>query len=194
MSPIPPWPLTDNALDRALSAQLLVAWAGEQGRLGWWQSQATVPLVGLTMLEALLPATFRWASLEAAREAARQADAKARHQDGAPDGMVSLFHFGAKEDERLRERLAKLKHQGAPVEALPGLAPWLERPEGAPGLREALDAWLAQYGEAKAEAAPAGRLVVAAPPGGLGAELRALLANLRPLGERYPLPHLRRQR
>ncbi len=76
-APQPAAPLTTLELDFALTAQLVVAFAGETGgaepRLGWWQSDLTSEFGGVDLLRRLLPTTWRFAVLQAAREAARRA-------------------------------------------------------------------------------------------------------------------------
>lgn len=75
--------LADPAvLDEVLSLQLLVAWAGEgktdPPRLGWWRTSLVDEFGGEDLFARLMPRTWRWAVLEAARTAARIADAEAR--------------------------------------------------------------------------------------------------------------------
>ncbi len=56
-----------STLDHILTAQLLVAWAGETGsddpRLGWWASDLTSEFGGEDLFQQLLPSTWRWATL-----------------------------------------------------------------------------------------------------------------------------------
>ena len=66
-------PMSD--IDRALTSQLVVAWAGETGeehRLGWWRSDLVSEYGGVDLFRRLLPSTWRWAVLQGAREAARR--------------------------------------------------------------------------------------------------------------------------
>ena len=86
-----------SELDGILVAQLAIAWAGESGeepRLGWWRSDLTSEFGGEDLLQRLLPRTWRWATLQGAREAARRRDAEARGKDHAPDSLLSLFRLG----------------------------------------------------------------------------------------------------
>ena len=105
--------------------QLAIAWAGEAGeepRLGWWRSDLTSEFGGEDLFQRLLPRTWRWATLQGAREAARRTDAEAREKDHDPDRILSLFRVGFEVDERLDERLQELKSSGKePLVALPDL-------------------------------------------------------------------------
>ena len=112
-------------LDRVLTAQLAVAWAGESGEtrcLGWWRTDHASEFGGEDLFRRLLPTTWRWAVLQALREVARRHDERGRLRDHDADRLVSLFHLGFEVDEKLDERLQDLKRAGRdPVEALPGL-------------------------------------------------------------------------
>jgi hypothetical protein len=186
--------LTPEMLDEALTAQLAVAWAGERGedepRLGWWRTDLVSEFGGEDLFQQLLPATWRWATLQAAREAARRADATLRRRDADKDRIVSLFRFGFELDERIEERLADLKraHED-PVAALPGLAEVL-RPEWD---RDRFAAWLSGFGSVRIGPSSVGRRIEGAPPDDLGERVKRLLAALRPLADAYPLPHFRRR-
>ena len=85
-----------SEVDALLSAQIIVAWAGEghvgdERRLGWWRSDLVSEFGGLDLFQRLLPTTAPWAVLQAVREAARRVDARelglhqiplrAHHQD-----------------------------------------------------------------------------------------------------------------
>ncbi len=189
-------PLLRSELDAALTAQLLVAWAGEAGeggasrRLGWWRSDLVSEFGGEDLFRRLLPNTWRWATLQAAREAARRRDAELRQQDHAPDDIVSLFALGFAVDERLEERLQDLKRASrAPVDALPGLA-MLQ----APFSQAEFTAWVEAHGSVDATASPIGRRLKGDPPATLEPLFARLIAGLAPLGSSYPLPHFRRAR
>lgn len=136
-------------LDTALTLQLVVAWAGEAGdppRLGWWRTDMVSEYGGEDLFQRLLPNTWRWATLQAAREAARRTDAESRREAHDADALVSLFGMGVEADRRLDERLADLARAGgAPAAALPGLAEWL----GQPFDRDAFGVWLRQKGDRK---------------------------------------------
>lgn len=184
-----PIPMSD--IDMALTSQLVVAWAGEAGedhRLGWWRCDLTSEYGGEDLFERLLPSTWRWASLQGAREAARRVDAELRHRDHEPDRIISLFSLGFELDERIEERLADLKRSSrAPDEALPGLAvtddAW--HPDN-------FWDWVAGHGEAGGTVSPVGRRLSGSPPATLGQLVSRLVAGLAPAAESYPLPHFRR--
>jgi hypothetical protein len=191
-------PTPRSHLDLALSAQLVVAWAGETGeerRLGWWRSDLVSEFGGYDLFMRLLPDTWEWAALEGAREAARRLDAELRASDHDPDRLLSLYRLGFEIDERIETRLSELKREGsAPTEALPGLLDLISdnwQPDR-------FLAWVASHGEATYSVAPAGRLVKGdvkgEPPDALDARVRCLVAALAPVGDAYPMPHFRRSR
>ncbi|MEB3167475.1 MAG: BREX-6 system BrxE protein, partial [Synechococcaceae cyanobacterium] len=73
--------VANSDLDIALTAQIVVAWAGESGeqpRLGWWQTDLVSEFGGEDLLKELLPRTWPWAMLQAVREAARRKDEELR--------------------------------------------------------------------------------------------------------------------
>lgn len=184
-----PVPLSD--IDLALTAQLVVAWAGEGGedepRLGWWRCDLVSEFGGEDLFRRLLPATWAWATLQAAREAARIHDARLRQKDAEPERVISLFALGFDLDERLEERLQDLKRSGVhPSEALPGLDvithDW--RPER-------FAEWVDGHGEARATTTSIGRRIPGDPPARLDQRVQKLVAALTPTGEAYPLPHFR---
>lgn len=183
---------TSAELDRALSAQLVVAWAGERAddppRLNWWNTNLISEFGGEDLFRDLMPATWAWATVQAAREAARRHEARARAADHAPDQLRSLFHLGTAVDERLDERLLEHKARGrAPEEALPLYAAAIK---GGFDLNR-FAAWLgARPAEASLPSA-VGRALVGGPPASLDALIDALLGALLPLDKVYPLPHLR---
>lgn len=185
-------PIPASAIDLALAAQLAVAWAGEGGeepRLGWWRSDLTSEFGGEDLFRRLLPQTWRWATLQAAREVARRVDKELRGKDHDPDRLLSLFNLGFELDERVEERLQALKLAGQPpAEALPALADLIT----APWSRGAFEDFLRGHGDAETVATPAGRRVKADLPSTLEAQVRLLLAALLPLPDAYPLPHFRR--
>jgi hypothetical protein len=97
------------ALDHILSLQLLVAWAGEADteppRLGWWRTALADEFAGEDLFQRLMPHTWRWAVLEAARLAAKRVDVRSRERTADADQLVSLFRFGFALDEHLDERV-----------------------------------------------------------------------------------------
>ncbi len=185
-----PMPLPTTDLDHALTAQLIVAWAGEKGeepRLGWWRCDLVSEFGGEDLFKRVLPNTWDWAVLQGAREAARTQDASQRARDHKPDRIMSLFSLGFQIDERLDERLAELKRSGSPAPtALPGLVPLV----GEDWNQDRFTAWVTDHGTVKSTTVPCGRRLPGAPPDSLAATIDALVAGLAPLPDEYPLPHL----
>ena len=180
---------TTAEIDLLLTAQLAVAWAGEGGeepRLGWWRSDMVSEYGGEDLFSRLLPHTWKWAVLQAAREAARRTDEEGRGQHHDPDEIVSLFYLGFELDERIEERLQDLKRSGAtPEEALPHLAEIIREKWD----KGAFQTWVTGHGKASFAAEPIGRRVKGAPPPQLSELVPQLLAALDPPADRYPLPH-----
>lgn len=184
-----PLPMSD--VDTALTSQLVVAWAGETGegrRLGWWRSDLVSEYGGEDLFRRLLPATWRWAVLQGAREAARRKDAELSGKDHDPDRIVSLFSLGFELDERVEERFQDLKRSGrAPEEALPDLA--IVNNSWHP---DQFWDWVIGHGEADAVASPAGRRLKGSLPIAMDQRVWKLVAGLAPAAETYPLPHFRK--
>ena len=185
-------PMPISEIDRALTAQLVVAWAGESGeqkRLGWWRSDLVSPYGGVDLFRRLLPSTWEWAVLQGAREAARRRDAELRRQDHDPDRILSLFSLGFELDERIEERLQDLKRSGrAPQEALPELAEGMDPAWN----HDRFLHWIRGHGEPEVMAAPVGRRIKGNPPTNIDQAARQLVGALAPLPDNYPLPHFRR--
>jgi len=183
---------TTAEIDAALTAQFIVAWAGESGeeqrRLGWWKSDLVAEDGGEALLRTLLPLTWPWAVLQAVRETARRRDAELRRQESDPDRLMTLFSLGFEVDERIDERLQELKREGRlPTAALPDLS-FLQLPWS----RDAFQDWVASHGEVETAIAPAGRRLKGSAPSELNSALKALVAGLAPLSVAYPMPHFRR--
>lgn len=183
---------SNTVLDSTLAAQLAVAWAGEAGetpRLKWWRTDLASEYGGEDLFRRLMPHTWRWAVLEAAREAARRRDAELRAKDADPDRVLTLFRLGFEMDERLDERLAELKREGtSPVEGLPGLRDVIM----AKWSKAAFADWVAGHGEAAVVTAPIGRRLKGDAPASTELLVKKLVAALHPLAEAYPMPHARR--
>jgi hypothetical protein len=184
-----PIPLSD--IDLALTAQLVVAWAGEAGedrRLGWWRSDLVSEFGGEDLFRRLLPNTWAWAVLQGVRETARRRDAELRRQEHDPDRILSLFNFGFELDERIDERLQDLKRSRQdPHQVLPGLAV----------MKAGWDQgrffeWVNGHGEVETTATPIGRRLKGTPPAAVDQQVRRLVAGLAPAAHSYPLPHFRR--
>lgn len=183
--------LPPEALDAILTCQLAVAWAGESGddepRLRWWETDMVSKYGGLALFEQLTPRSAHWAALEAAREAARRVDDKARSKDADPDRLLSLFRLGAALDELLHDRLLEHKRQGRPVqEALPGLAALMTAWD-----RDAFARWAKQGDKPNVVNDPSGRRLTGAPPADRLEVVRRLAHALLPLADAYPFPHYR---
>jgi hypothetical protein len=190
--PMPLAPIPMSEIDHALTAQLVVAWAGEGGeekRLGWWRSDLVSEFGGRDLFRRLLPSTWAWAVLQGAREVARRTDAELRRQDHNPDRILSLFNLGFEVDERLEERLRDLKRSGrAPEEALAGLTDGIE----ATWNRDRFLDWVRGHAEAETATTPIGRRIKGDPPTNLDQLVGRLVGALAPLAESYPLPHYKR--
>jgi hypothetical protein len=184
-----PIPLSD--IDHILTAQIVVAWAGEGGeerRLGWWRSDLVSEFGGEDLFKRLLPHTWEWAVLQGAREAARREDAEMRQRDHNPDRIISLYSLGFEMDERLDERFQELKlSRRSPTEALPGLADGID----AGWNRERFNDWLIGHGDAETTASSIGRRIKGEAPTSPDLLVRRLVAGLVPLADSYPLPHFR---
>lgn len=184
-----PIPMSD--VDLAVTAQIVVAWAGETGedkRLGWWRSDLVSEFGGEDLFRRLLPSTWPWAVLQGAREAARRKDAELRRADHDPDRIVSLFSLGFELDERLDERFQDLKRSGAlPHEALSGIAII-----GKGWDTKRFQDWIDDHGTADTTTTPLGRHLKGAPPAALDRLISKLVAALSPTAKDYPLPHFRR--
>lgn len=185
-----------TALDAALEAQFIVAWVGELGegenrRLGWWKTQLGDEYAGIDLFRRLLPNTWEWAVLEAAREAARREDARRREDTHDADAMLSLFSLGFELDERIEERLDDLKRSTDDPQLVFSDLRAL-RQEGY--RRDAVKSWLEKRPAVEAVATPSGRRIRGDAPDRLEELLNGLLAALLPLGDEYPVPHYRRPR
>lgn len=184
--------IPNSALDAILTDQIAVAWAGEKGeepRLGWWRCDLVSEYGGIDLFQRLLPDTWKWAVLQAVREAARRKDAALRQQDHNPDRIYSLFNLGFELDERVEERLQDLKRSGVvPEAALPGLNDVLIEPWD----RQAFSDWVEGHDAATHTSAPVGRRLKGEPPAAPEHAVKRLVAALVPLAEAYPLPHYRR--
>lgn len=190
----------DGDLDALLTAQLLVAWAGETARLGWWRSDLVSRYGGFDLFARLTPHTAPWVILQAARETARRHDAERRAQSGDPDTKLTLFHLGFERDEQADERLQHHKRGGkSPTVALPGLGDFIRLPnpdddgdDDDTFDRDRFERFL-QLDSAKYVLEPIGRRLPGSPPNELPELVRQFLAGLAPLADQYPLPYFRRK-
>lgn len=186
--PIPP-----SAIDQLLSAQLIIAWAGEKGgederRLGWWRTDLLSDFGGRHLLSRLVPQTAEWAVLQAVREAARRTDESAREQGHDSDLLISLYSLGFEIDERTDERLQEWKRSGkTPSEALPSLQPLL----GQKWTKQGFIDWVEGHGKADFTVTASGRRLKGKAPSSLDMMTRRLIAALLPIAADYPLPHFK---
>lgn len=192
--------MPDGDLDHLLAAQLLVAWAGETARLGWWRTELVSRYGGLDLFGALTPHTAQWAVLQAAREAARRHDAERRNDAGDPDDKLTLFHLGFDIDELAEERLQHHKRGGKPPTAvLHDLAEFIRFPrpddddhDDPPFDRDLFERHL--HGDAaRYTLEPGRRRLTGPPPPELPEQVRLLLAGLADGKQQYPLPYFRRK-
>ncbi|NUN14058.1 MAG: BREX-6 system BrxE protein [Myxococcales bacterium] len=187
-------PIPRSDLDFALTAQIIVAWAGEKGeedpRLGWWPTDLVSEFGGRDLFQRLLPNTWQWATLVAVREAARRKDQALRAQAHDPDRIVSLYHFGFDVDERIDERFRDLRATvPQPSTALPDLS-FIDEGWNRTRFRE----WTEGHKAAEFSGTSIGRQLVGEIPGTLQGRAQKLVAALSPLADQYPLPHFRRPR
>ena len=178
-----------NEIDRILTLQLFVAWAGEgrsePKRFGWWDTDLVDEAGGGDLLARLAPRTHVWSSLELVREAARRVDAKARGKHGDPDKLRSIFFLGFELDEKVSDRLAELKRAGkAPEEVLP--LPLRLNADFAP---DKVTEVLTKLGKvAFDKVPPVGRQLKGAAPDSPDVMVQNLAAALLPVVEEYALP------
>jgi hypothetical protein len=180
-----------SVLDAVLAVQLVVAWAGE-GRhqpkhLGWWKTDMIDPEGGGDLMARLLPRTHAWASLEAAREAARRFDAKARDRLGNPDKLRTLYFLGFALDEALADRLSALKRQGhPPVEVLKlGL---LQQKSSKEAFAAAFGRDDVPFTVVSGGGGTSGRQLKGSKPDDASEMVLRLAAGLLPISDQYPLP------
>lgn len=176
-----------GGLDIVLAYQFAVAWAGEgrcqPRRLGWWDTDLIDDAGGGDFLARLAPRTHAWASFEAAREAARRVDEKARKKMADPDAMRTLFFLGFDLDEQVADRLTALKRDGkTPADVLPfPFAP-------SSFSKDAIATALTKPGVEPQTVVPGGRQLRGTAPAEPDVLVRRLAAGLVPLGDQYPLP------
>lgn len=181
--------ISDTSLDEILTLQITVAWAGEgacePSRLGWWRTDLVDLAGGGDLFNRLLPRTHAWASLEAVREAALRADAKARATMPNPDKLRTLFFLGFELDERLAERLAQHKRSGVEPGKVLRLKVAFEAKFSPEKLAGAL---CPSTPKAEHKVVPGGRQVKGTMPDDPVLAVRQLAAALVPFADKYPLP------
>lgn len=185
--------IANSTLDKLLTAQFLVGWAGESGeepRLGWWQTDMCSEFGGEDLFQQILPRTHQWATLQTVREAAARTDAGMRDRAHDSDTILSLYALGFQLDEKVEDRLRFLKLSGqSPNEALPELGKMLS----AEWSKDHFADWAAGHGDVKFQKAPAGRQLRGKIPDSVDSLADKLLAGLSPIAEEYPMPHFRRE-
>ena len=186
-------PIATSLLDSILSAQIVVAWAGESGeekRLGWWPTDFCSEFGGEDLFRQMLPHSWAWATLQSVREAARRADARLRSDVHDEDVVLSLFNLGFSLNERLEERLQSLKRTGQPpTDALPGLKGIIDVPWNLESFKD----WVSGHGKVTSETLPTGRRIRGSIPDSPELMVEKLVAGLLPLSDSYPMPHYRRE-
>ena len=179
MRSIPP-----ATVDAILTLQLLVAWAGEGARLGWWRTNLVDPDAGLDLLTRLAPRTAEVAAWELVRAAAIAEDAKRRAQQADGERLITLFALGVDVDEALADRLHDLKTGSTGMKALAALPT-----PGDPFDRAALTTRLSALGAVDTDARTAGRRIKGDTPVGPDVRAKRLAAALVPLADHYPMPY-----
>lgn len=179
-----------SEIDSLLTAQLIVAWAGERGqderRLGWWRTDLLSADGGRDLLGSLLPRTGEWAVLQAVREAARRIDEAARKEAHDSDRLLSLFALGFQVEERTDERLQDFKRSGkSPGEALPVAMELI----GGNWDQQSFVDWCEGHGEGNYTKTTSGRRIKGDVPTSLARIVAGLVSALLPVSEEYPLPH-----
>jgi hypothetical protein len=140
----------------------------------------------------MFPRTHEWVALGIMREAARQADERARRKMANPEALVTLYHFGFAWDEALRERFDQHKRSlAAPASIFDAVYAVRERFD-----RAAFEQYLAGFaGKITYEVVPSGRQISGAPgqPDEAAVRLAGALLPL-PRTADYPLPfYVRRE-
>lgn len=176
--------MNSQTLDAILHFQLRLAWAGEAlcepARLSWWRTDLIDPDSGGDLIRRLAPRTHAWASLEAAREAARLTDRKARSQLADPDQARTLFFWGFELDELLADRLREQKSALA-------IAPCLDKFDRGELERQ----FKALAPTASYLVQSTGRQMRGPRPEDPAEAARHLMAGLTPFTESYPAPFFR---
>jgi hypothetical protein len=186
--------ISASTLDAILALQMTIAWAGEglcePKRLDWWRTDVVDAAGGGDLFKRLFPKTHQWAALEAVRSAAIGTDRRERAKLAKPDGLRTLFFWGANVDEQLNDRLAEHKRNATsqmPAEVLP-LSIDLR---AASFDRAAFAALLSSSDRIETKIVPGGRLLVTDGAEDLDIKAKKLAAALLPLADNYPMPMYR---
>ena len=184
--------LTPKTLDSILTLQLLIAWLGEERRLGWWRTQLLDEEMGIDVMTYDLGLSQpEWAAWRAAREAARRVDARLRAEHPDAAGLTSLLHWGVELDEQFDDRMAELRRSGKlPTEALPLLADLLGAHPYAPSWSpQAPEDHLQALPQASVERTTVGRRLRGPMPEPVACAQQLARAHLPLEPGPYPLPH-----
>ncbi len=189
--------VANNILDKILALQIMVAWAGEGAcepkRLDWWRTDLIDEYGGGDLFARLLPKTFKWASLEAVRQAAIGVDRRKRQEMVQPDEVRTIFFWGYDVDEQLNERLAFHKSSGEePNRALSDISVNIFETSNKSFSREEFEEAI-RIPNQKVDivVVPNGREIVGDMPSSLEESAKKLTAALLPLVECYPMPFYR---
>jgi hypothetical protein len=184
--------ISNIVLDKILSRQLLIAWAGEglsdPKRLDWWRTDLVDLGGGGDLLQRLLPKTHQWASLSAVRLAAVQVDRQMRLELANSDAVRTLFFWGFEIDEALSDRLADHKRLSANIHELLTLPMDFEADFSASDFENAIRI---PGQQADFKVLPSGRELLGSLPESLELRAQKLVAALLPLAEKYPMPFYR---
>ena len=180
--------IAPDILDRILSFQVLVAWAGEglsdPPRLGWWRTDMVDKGGGGYLLEELMPRTHQWASLEAAWQAAIQADCQKRLDMARPDAVRTIFFWGFGIDEQIADRLREHKQSQSVPDQVLALPMNIEEVFSEAVFEAAVHSQpMPEY-----KVVPNGRQMMGPLPGGHDLCAAKLVAALLPLAAEYPMP------
>lgn len=189
--------VTNNILDKILALQIMIAWAGEGAcepkRLDWWRTDLIDEYGGGDLFARLLPKTFKWASLEAVRQAAIEVDRRKRQEMVQPDEVRTIFFWGYDVDEQLNERLAFHKSSGEePNRALSGISVNIFETSNQSFSREEFEEAIRIPNQnVEVVIVPNGREIVGDMLQGLEESAKKLAAALLPVVESYPMPFYR---
>lgn len=189
--------VANNILDKILALQIMIAWAGEGAcepkRLDWWRTDLIDEYGGRDLFARLLPKTFKWASLEAVRQAAIGVDRRKRQEMVQPDEVRTIFFWGYDVDEQLNERLAFHKSSGEePLVALSDISVNIfETSNKSFSWEEFEQAIRIPNQNVKVAVVPNGREIVGDIPQALEESAKKLAAALLPLVDSYPMPFYR---
>ena len=181
--------IAPEELDAVLMLQFFIAWAGEgltdPPRLNWWNTQLLDEWGGEDLFKRLLPRTYKWALLEATRQAAIQVDRQKRLNLAQPDRVCTLFFWGFGIDEKLEERLLSHKQTGSKPQDILDFSLDLEQEFEEKAFEESIDS------KTKSQVVPEGREIKETMPESIADIAKNLVSGLIPLADKYPMPFYR---